>query len=186
MTTQTLQQTLTKVWHTRASRLVAVSLSLVLLAISVVAYQRSSVPAGLGRTTSQRTTIAQAHPASPALRTSGSAYDGQSHQGAQAAASRATHNTPIRTAASSAYDGQTYLAVRPATRNYPLRTAASSAYDGQSYRSAAPAVRVASPGTPIQSAASSAYDGQHFRTQAPQPRQLVPALMGTGSAYDGQ
>jgi hypothetical protein len=121
MTTQTLQQTLIKAWHARTSRMAAVSLGLVLLVLGLVIYRGGIVPAGGDRPVNTRPAVAQTIPA-PQF----------------SAASPALIGT------GSAYDGRTDVVVRPARGNSPIQTAASSAYDGQSYRSApaaAPFVR---------------------------------------------
>ena len=76
-----------------------------------------------------------------------------------AVAPRITAASPALIGTGSAYDGQTYVVVRPAGGNSPIRTAASSAYDGRAYRSApvaAPFVR----DIPALHSTNSAYDGQ--------------------------
>jgi hypothetical protein len=94
--------------------------------------------------------------ASPALIGTGSAYDGQSYRSPHLVAVPAS---PALIGAGSAYDGQTNVVVRPARGYSPIRTAASSTYDGRAYRSA-PAAALFVRDIPALHSTSSAYDGQ--------------------------
>jgi hypothetical protein len=92
-----------------------------------------------------------------------SAYDGMPYRAASTKATHMVHHSPIQTASSSAYDGQTGRSFRPVivtTRQMPMQTAASSAYDGQAYQTRHRVAIVAGPSNPIQFATSSAYTGE--------------------------
>ncbi len=97
---------------------------------------------------------------------------------------------PIRTAASSAYDGRAPQSARAAgapNSDTPITSAGSSAYDGKPYRSAHAAVSSSS-NAPITSASSSAYDGKPYKAPraAVASRNDTPITSAGSSAYDGQ
>jgi hypothetical protein len=100
------------------------------------------------------------------------------------------HTSPIRTAASSAYDGQVARAAMPVlSSSSPIRTAASSAYDGAADRVWEPAAAPAASAGPIRSAASSAYDGKAYGLPQAALRGRVPSnpiRTAASSAYDGR
>jgi len=80
MTTQSLQQTLTKTWHSRIGRVVGVSLSLVLLGIAVISYRAANLPTSVDRTSSTRSEVILRAPVVSALRSMGSADDRHSDE----------------------------------------------------------------------------------------------------------
>jgi hypothetical protein len=99
-----------------------------------------------------------AHNSNVSIRGAGSAYDGGTFSAVQPAAHNS--NVSIR-GTGSTYDGKAYagalLPVPHAAHRFPIRTAASSAYDGQLYQSAHP---VAAPASPALIGIGSAYDGR--------------------------
>jgi hypothetical protein len=103
----------------------------------------------------------------------------------QAAPAARNPNMPV-IGTGSAYDGSHYgsLLAAPQTVPHVPISGMGSVYDGSHYGSLLAAPQTV-PHVPI-SGMGSAYDGQTHRSPHPVAVPASPALIGSGSAYDGQ
>lgn len=133
MAAQSLQQTLSKARNAQIAHAASIGLALALLVAGVVAYRNATGASDASRVESPHA-VALRSPASPALWSTGSAYDGGAYGSVQAPASAETRS-PIRRADSSAYDGDAYGSVLPVAsqrvHDVPALHSTGSAYDGQ-------------------------------------------------------